>query len=144
MAYQTYIHHIMGSTGFYMTLYTQGVTASFGVMSLVIEFSTIFLNTRWFCYELGLSETTFSVVNQFAVLISYTLIRVVYQFYVSFCFCYWGYNHQFLNYKINYSQELLDKTGRNFYAYQAMGLFMLISNILSQCINTYWYGLIVK
>ena len=51
LATQTYIHHILGSLSFYLTLYTEGVPVVFGALSLSLEASSVFLNIRWFTFE---------------------------------------------------------------------------------------------
>ena len=51
LANQTYIHHILGSTTFYLAVYVGGLLVPFVDMTLAVEASTIFLNMRWFTFE---------------------------------------------------------------------------------------------
>jgi len=63
VAVQTYIHHIMASSGFLMTLYNRDISATYGCMSLGIEGSSLFLNIRYFMYEFGFNEHPMFMVN---------------------------------------------------------------------------------
>ena len=52
LAIQTYLHHIIGFTAYYSTIYTGGSSMKMAIITLSVEVSTIFINLRWFMFEL--------------------------------------------------------------------------------------------
>jgi len=51
LAIQTYVHHILAMTSFWLSAYTEGPPVVIGVCSMCVELSTIFINLRWFTFE---------------------------------------------------------------------------------------------
>jgi len=77
LAVQTYVHHILGTGGFYSAIYVKELLPAFGVMSLMLELSTIPLNFRWFIFELKLGDRA-QLVNSLMIFTSYLLVRVIF------------------------------------------------------------------
>ena len=137
LANQTFIHHILGSSSFYMTFYTEDVPVIFGVLSLALEVSTVFLNIRWFTFEFKIPGTLIPLINSGLLTISYFIFRILFQSYIGFWIAYpqaW---------KLFITLEDANP-GKYVRLYQAVGIYFLTINILSQCINYYWFSLIVK
>ena len=78
LATQTFIHHTMGATGFYLVAYCQDVTVIFGVMTLAVEISTIFLNLRWFTFEFNIKNPIIPAVNSGMLFITYFFGRILF------------------------------------------------------------------
>ena len=88
LANQTYIHHVLGASGFYLTLYTEDVTVLHGVMSLLLEASTVFLDLRWFVYEFKVTNPIIPLLNTGGLFVAYLSSRVFFQTYISFYIAY--------------------------------------------------------
>lgn len=88
LAVQTFIHHILGASGFYLTLYTEDVPVVFGVLSLLLEASTVFLDLRWFIYEFKIKNTLVPLLNTGSLFIAYLFSRIFFQSYISFVIAY--------------------------------------------------------
>ena len=140
LAYQTYIHHLLGFTGFYLTLYTEGIPVIFGVMSLSLEASTIFLNLRWFTFEFKVKGTTIPLINSTMLFLAYFFARMIFQTYISFWLAYPNFYKTWI---LSTSDDII-KLGKDPLAFRAAGAFMLVTNVLSQIINYHWFGLIMK
>lgn len=140
LATQTFIHHILGASGFYLTLYTEDVPVVFGVMSLLLEASTVFLDLRWFIYEFKITNTLIPLLNTGSLFIAYLFSRVFYQTYISFFI---AYPHFYRGWVLQSTEEISAK-GKNPTVFRAIGVFMLVTNLLSQAINYHWFSLIIK
>ena len=93
LAMQTYGHHILASTGFLLCCYIKDFSIVYSVICITVELSTIFLNIRWFTFELQVKNTIFPLVNSTLLFISYFIVRILFHNYVSFKFAYpWLYN----------------------------------------------------
>ena len=92
LAKQTFIHHVMGASGMYITIYTGGVPVVFSVISLVIEFSSIFANLRWFTFEFKVKSVIWPAINSGLLFLTYLAFRIIFQTYIAFKLCYpWIY-----------------------------------------------------
>ena len=140
LALQTFIHHVLGASGFYLTLYTEGVPATFGVMSLLLEASTIFLDLRWFIFEFKLQDTVLQLINTGCIFFSYLFARIFFQSYISFVLAYPNFYKSW----VLISTDEIKAIGKDPMIYRAVGAFMLITNLLSQIINYHWFTLIIK
>ena len=54
----------------------------FGVMLLVIEISTIFMNVRYLLFEHGLGQTKWYAINAVFLFFTFVFARMVYQPYI--------------------------------------------------------------
>ena len=50
MAKQNFVHHVLGYSLMYLSLWTFDFTTVFGIVMLFMEFSTIFSNSRWLMF----------------------------------------------------------------------------------------------
>ena len=55
-ATQTFIHHFLGASGFYITIYTGGVPTVYTAISLFVESSNFFANARWFTFAFNVKN----------------------------------------------------------------------------------------
>ena len=92
LANQTYAHHILATLGFFTCCYIKEFGVVFSCISLVLELSTIFLNIRWFTFEFKIESKIVPLVNSSLLTISYIIVRIIYQTYISFTIAYpWSY-----------------------------------------------------
>lgn len=131
------IHHILGSSSFFLTFYTEDVPVVFGVLSLALEVSTIFLDLRWFTFEFKIPGTLIPLINSSLLTISYLVFRVFYQTYIGFVIAY----PQAVKLFITMEDANPGKFPR---LYQVTGIYFLVINLLSQAINYYWFSLIIN
>ena len=141
LAYQTYVHHILGASGFLCSFYAPRTSIVFGCTSLIMELTGIFLNFRWFTFECNFKSKYIPILNVLIIFITYFLTRIIGQWYLSLTIC---YPHFYTNWVEISNQEITDNLKKEPYLYTFCGWFMLVVNLLSQCINTYWFTLIVK
>ena len=78
LARQTFVHHVVGATGMYITMYTKGVPVVFTVISLVIEASSFFVNLRWFTFEFKIKSLIWPVINSSLLFLSYFAFRIIF------------------------------------------------------------------
>ena len=88
LAYQTYAHHILGALSFYLAMYTGSITVLIGNLTLLMEASTIFLNIRWYSFELNIKNLNFAMINSGLLFLTYFFTRILFQNYFSFKFSY--------------------------------------------------------
>ena len=79
-------------------------------------------------------------VNSACLFVSYLIVRIFIQTYLSFGFAYYHFYYEFISYD---TQRIISK-GKDPLKYLACGFFMLVVNLLSQIINYYWFTLICK
>jgi len=113
----------------------------YGVLGLFLEISNLFVNARWFFFEHGLGDRpVINLINSSLLFISYTIFRVVFHTYISFTIA-WPITLEFF---VEQSDAAIIKGGHIPWAYRTAGIYMWVTNVLSQFINIYWYTLILK
>lgn len=139
LAYQTYAHHILGASGFLCSFYAPRTSLVFGCTSMAMELSGIFLNFRWFTFSCNFKNDNVGLINTIFIFISYLLTRIIGQWYVALTIC---YPHFYTNWIAITNDEIVNGLQKDPILYNIAGWFMLVVNLLSQCINTYWFTLI--
>ena len=128
--YQTIAHHIVAIVTFYQTLYFMDFAVVFGVMLLVIEISTIFMNIRWLLFEHGYGQSTAYAINALFLFFFFILTRMIYQPYI-LILC------------SGYIYDEYGKKGVGYYkAFVISELVVMVA--LSMVLNTYWFWLMCK
>ena len=136
LAMQTYGHHVAAATGFMTCCWIQDFAVVFSIISLIVEVSTIFLNIRWFTFELKIKSTIFPLINSILLFVSYLAVRVIFQTYIS-CKIIYPWLYETL-------RNPKPQNGQNELLYQIAACYITLVNLLSQIINFYWFGLILK
>lgn len=77
IAYQTYCHHVLAAIAFYIVCYTEGAPVMVSVLTLAVEASTVFLNLRWFTFELNIESSVVPAINSILIFTSYLVMRII-------------------------------------------------------------------
>ena len=92
LAKQTFVHHVLGASGFYITIYTGNVPTVFTAVTLLIESSSIFANLRWFTFEFKVKSLIPNVINSSLLFVCYFVFRILFQTWMTFKFSFpWVY-----------------------------------------------------
>ena len=102
----------------------------FGVMLLVIEVSSIFMNVRYLLFEHGLGQTKWYAINAVLLFVSFILTRMIYQPFIL----------------IYFSGQIYDEYGKKGVGYYKAFVIteLLIMVTLSMVLNSYWMYLMCK
>ena len=123
-------HHVVAIVTFYQTLSFMDFAVVFGVMLLVVEVSTIFMNVRWLLFEHGYGQSTAYAVNAILLFVAFILTRIIYMPYI-LVLC---------------SGYIYDEYGK-----KQVGIYkgfviteLVIMVTLSMVLNGYWFMLMCK
>jgi len=141
LATQVKVHHILSVLIFWATLETEGAPAMYGVVSLFLEVSNMFVNLRWFIFEYGITNPIVQFFNSGMLFLTYLVFRVVYHSWISFTIA-WPWTYKLFVEASDAEIIKLPRESPLFYRF--VGIFCWIVNLLSQFINLYWFSLIMK
>ena len=131
----------MGAAGFICAMYMSRTAVVFGSVTILIELSTIFTNTRWLSLECKMKGKFLPVINSVLLFTTYFLCRMIFHTWWSIMFGY-PYFIEFLVGTTN--EEIVNNLHKSTFAFRACGAYMILVNVLSQMLNIYWFFLICK
>ena len=103
----------------------------FGVMLLFQEASTVFVSLRWPLYKHKMNDTTAYNINALAAFLSFLVLRVAYQIYITFFVA------------MDWVYAEIEKKSIGTLQAVAIGEMMLMV-LLSLALNLYWMNLMCK
>lgn len=121
----TIIHHVGGIASFLLVIFAQKAII-YGVFVGFTEFTTPFINLRWFLAESGHRNSNIYMINGLFIWLSFLTVRVCWNAYMCL--------HIFLH----WDEFSLFSFG---YWYKYVGCFFISVAI---CLNSYWFYLITK
>ena len=129
---------------YWLSWETQQAVAPYGVLALLLEFSNIFIQFRWFIFEYQIKSTAVAFINSALLFLSYFVFRIVYHSYISFWLA-WPYSYELFWQQSDHSiMQSPYVPVKNPFFYRSAGIFCWFCNFLSQLVNVYWFFLIVK
>lgn len=135
LAKQTFVHHVLGASGFYITIYTGNVPTVYTSISLFVESSSVFANIRWFTFAFKVKSVIAPAINSALLFLSYFFFRIIFHTYITF------------KYSIPWVYQAMTQpqpAGYNVVIFRSAAFFIFVVNMLSQLINFWWFHLIMK